>query len=89
MSGKYGACRRDLATAGVEPIVRGNLCDHCPAVRDCRTRVAAYLRAQAGVVTNIESHGSDFSYRPLGSDEVLVTFSLRMLEERARLKNRA
>ena len=41
-----------------------------------RDRVAAYLRAQTGIVTNITNTASDISPRTIG-DRVLVTFSLR------------
>ena len=41
-----------------------------------RDRVAAYLRAQTGIVTNITNTASDISSRMIG-DRVLVTFSLR------------
>ena len=42
-----------------------------------RDRVAAYLRAQTGVVTDIHSNASDTAARRLGGDDVLVTFNLR------------
>ena len=42
-----------------------------------RERVAAYLRAQTGVVTDIQSNASDTSARRLGGDDVLVTFKDR------------
>jgi transcriptional regulator with XRE-family HTH domain len=42
-----------------------------------RDRVAAYLRAQTGVVTDIHSRASDTATRQLGGDDVLVTFNLR------------
>lgn len=41
-----------------------------------RDRVAAYLQAQTGIVTNITNVASDISSRTIG-DRVLVTFSLR------------
>ncbi len=42
-----------------------------------RERVAAYLRAQTGVVTDIRSRASDTSARQLGGGDVLITFNLR------------
>jgi transcriptional regulator with XRE-family HTH domain len=42
-----------------------------------RDRVAAYLRAQTGVVTDIQSQTSDTSARQLGGGDVLITFNLR------------
>jgi transcriptional regulator with XRE-family HTH domain len=42
-----------------------------------RERVSAYLRASAGVVTEIESLPADVTSRALAQDEILSTFNLR------------
>jgi transcriptional regulator with XRE-family HTH domain len=42
-----------------------------------RDRVAAYLQAQRGVITNITSEAADVASRRLGDDETMLTFGLR------------
>ena len=42
-----------------------------------REAVAAYLRAQAGIVTEISSPAENINVRPLGSEYAIVTFEMR------------